>query len=213
MFILAAIGYVFFVKEELMPPFQSSSPSSSKPQPQINPPQRVPSAAIESTPKVDASDWEVYRNEELGFEVRFPDSFAIEGDPSGTFFSLGPKSSSPFRVTHPLILLVIKPDQVLRVSDFGRRVIEVSLPLDNFQLHQQGRITFSGREAFKIAFRGALKHDPFRESGLFFGDESMEAVFIQHDPYIMALFIPQSVRVLSDIASTLILFDLHGGEN
>lgn len=158
-------------------------------------------------------EWKVYRNQDYGFAIRYPDFFVVEGDPSGLYFTINSTNSALQEVTtgkYPLIIEVIVENGTLTARDFAHAVIRTSERSDTFQLFHQSDTVLSGNAGYTITFTGAIEHDPYRDSGAYF-DELMEVVFIRHGSYILAIFIPQSNELFTDIVSTLILFDTPGG--
>ena len=109
--LLAGIGYFGVFK------------AKDKPQPPVNTPPK--------TEEIDTSDWQTYRNETLGFEIKMPKEWVKSGEDIGSQPNLedefwqeqvgGARFNSPFRAPISAQFNVRVKDSDLPIEKFGLR--------------------------------------------------------------------------------------------
>src|SRR2546428_84889 len=88
---------------------------------------------ISKTQKIDISGWEIYHNEKYGFEIEYPNSFAVEEDASAQNIVIGGTMYST-QAKDPLTIEVIKPN-TLQFSNFIEKVLTSSARIKSFSVH------------------------------------------------------------------------------
>jgi hypothetical protein len=90
------LGYVIFVKPELSEPVQTPVVSNgddkmnTTPAPTSTPDDTstpAPAPTSDDVSEIDTSDWKIYRNEEFGFEMKYPRDWTNENRESVVLFS------------------------------------------------------------------------------------------------------------------------------